>query len=86
MQALGGAPNIHVTFLGVTKRANECQEGARIHSHSPDHVTFACLEAAHFQPEARARPAPAASTAERRAHAEGAAPARRSWRHTRTSS
>ncbi|KAK9821580.1 hypothetical protein WJX81_008053 [Elliptochloris bilobata] len=50
-QALGGAPNIHVTFLGVTKRANECQEGARIHSHSPDHVTFACLEAQHFQPE-----------------------------------
>lgn len=53
LQALGGAPNIHVTFLGVTKRANECQEGARIHSHSPDHVTFACLEAQHFLPEAR---------------------------------
>jgi len=54
-QALGGAPGTHVTFLGVTKRAGECLEGARITSHSPDHVTFACLEAQHFLPEASRR-------------------------------
>ena len=53
LQALGEEPGFDVTFLGVTKRFTDCQEGARIHSHAPHGVRFECLEPQHFIPEVR---------------------------------
>ena len=51
LQALAGDPTLRVTFLGVTRKVGDCENGKQLHSASGYNFNFTCLEERHFLPE-----------------------------------
>ena len=42
---------MRVTFLAITKKVADCQEGIQLNAASKHNINFTCLEDRHFLPE-----------------------------------
>lgn len=56
MQALAVNPDIRVTFVGVTRRYQQCQEGVQAQSNAASAIQYRCLAPEHFVPAVRTLP------------------------------
>ena len=50
VQALAANPEIRVTFVGVTRRYQQCQEGVQAQSNAASAIQYRCLAPEHFVP------------------------------------
>ncbi len=53
LQALAANPDIRVTFVGVTRRYQQCQEGVQAQSNAASAIQYRCLAPEHFVPAVR---------------------------------
>ena len=53
VQALAVNPDIRVTFVGVTRRYQQCQEGVQAQSNAASAIQYRCLAPEHFVPAVR---------------------------------
>ena len=53
VQALAANPDIRVTFVGVTQRYQQCQEGVQAQSNAASAIQYRCLAPEHFVPAVR---------------------------------
>lgn len=51
LQALAADPMLAVTFLGVTRKASDCENGRQLNAATGHAINFTCLEERHFVPE-----------------------------------
>ena len=49
-QALAANPDISVTFVGVTRRYQQCQEGVQAQANAASAIQYRCLAPEHFVP------------------------------------
>ena len=52
-QALAANPDISVTFVGVTRRYQQCQEGVQAQANAASAIQYRCLAPEHFVPAVR---------------------------------
>ena len=50
VQALAATPDIRVTFVGVTRQYQQCQEGVQAQSNAASAIQYRCLAPEHFVP------------------------------------
>ena len=53
VQALAASPDIQVTFVGITRRYQQCQEGVQAQSNAASAIHYRCLAPEHFVPAVR---------------------------------
>ena len=54
MQALAATGDMRVTFLAVTRRYQQCQEGVQAQAAAASAIRYKCLAPEHFVPGVRA--------------------------------
>lgn len=50
MQALAASGDMRVTFVAVTRRYQQCQEGVQAQSNAASGIQYKCLAPEHFVP------------------------------------
>ena len=53
MQALAATGDMRVTFLAVTRRYQQCQEGVQAQASAASAIRYKCLAPEHFVPGVR---------------------------------
>ena len=53
MQALAATGDMRVTFLAVTRRYQQCQEGVQAQASAASAIQYKCLAPEHFVPGVR---------------------------------